>query len=89
MSEYGQSLRQALRELPDDQRTVVVMRHLVGLSPTEIAEKMGRTESSVHGLHHRARGTLRKSLSSSSAPRRRCAAPARRKSVRSADVVCA
>jgi RNA polymerase sigma-70 factor (ECF subfamily) len=62
-SEYGRSLREALGDLPDDQRTVVVMRHLVGLSPAEIAQRMGRSESSVHGLHHRARGTLRRSLS--------------------------
>jgi RNA polymerase sigma-70 factor (ECF subfamily) len=61
-SEHGRSLREALGELPEDQRQVVVMRHLVGLSPTEIAQRMGRTESSVHGLHHRARGALRKSL---------------------------
>jgi RNA polymerase sigma-70 factor (ECF subfamily) len=60
--EYGRSLREALGELPDDQRTVVVMRHVVGLSPTEIAAQMGKTESSVHGLHHRARGTLRRAL---------------------------
>jgi RNA polymerase sigma-70 factor (ECF subfamily) len=61
-AEHGRSLRLALGELPNDQRTVVVMRHLVGLSPTEIAEHLGRTESSVHGLHHRARGTLRRLL---------------------------
>src|SRR4051812_27123097 len=60
--EYGRSLRQALGELPEDQRTVVVMRHVVGLSPTEIAAQMGKTESSVHGLPHRARGTLRRAL---------------------------
>ncbi len=87
--EYGQSLRQALRELPDDQRTVVVMRHLVGLSPTEIAERMGRTESSVHGLHHRARGTLRKSLVELECAPATVRRPARRKSARTADVVCA
>ena len=60
--EHGRSLRLALGELPADQRTVVVMRHLVGLSPTEIAAQLGRSESSVHGLHHRARGTLRRVL---------------------------
>jgi RNA polymerase sigma-70 factor, ECF subfamily len=52
----------ALDTLPEDQRGVVVMRHLVGLSPGEIAEKMGRTEASVHGLHHRARQALRREL---------------------------
>ena len=55
-------LEQALETLPEDQRDVVVLRHLVGLSPGEIADRMGRTESSVHGLHHRGRGALRREL---------------------------
>ena len=55
-------LEQALGTLPDDQRDVVMLRHLVGLSPTEIAERMGRTEASVHGLHHRGRENLRREL---------------------------
>src|SRR5918911_2284286 len=38
-AECGRSLRQALKALPDDQRTVVVMRHVFGLSPTEIAQQ--------------------------------------------------
>jgi RNA polymerase sigma-70 factor (ECF subfamily) len=55
-------IEQALEELPEDQRGVVVLRHLVGLSPGEIADRMGRTESSIHGLHHRARLALRREL---------------------------
>ncbi len=55
-------LEQALGTLPDDQRRVVVLRHLVGLSPGEIAMRMGRTEASIHGLHHRARQALRQEL---------------------------
>ena len=55
-------LEQALETLPEDQRGVVVLRHLVGLSPGEIAHRMGRTESSIHGLHHRARRALRREL---------------------------
>jgi RNA polymerase sigma-70 factor, ECF subfamily len=50
--------KQALAALPRDQREVAVLRHVVGLSPGEIADRMGRTESSIHGLHHRARRTL-------------------------------
>jgi RNA polymerase sigma-70 factor (ECF subfamily) len=57
-------LEQALRNLPEDQRGVVVLRHVVGLSPSEIATKMGRTEASIHGLHHRARQALRRELAS-------------------------
>ena len=49
---------EALAELPEEQRQVVVLRHLVGLSPSEIASSLGRSESSVHGLHHRGRGSL-------------------------------
>jgi RNA polymerase sigma-70 factor (ECF subfamily) len=61
-AERGQDLRHALELLPDDQREVLVLRHIVGLSPVEIATTLGRTESSVHGLHHRGRRTLRTNL---------------------------
>lgn len=61
-SERGRDLRQALEQLPEDQREVLVLRHIVGLSPTEIADTLGRTESSVHGLHHRGRRTLKSDL---------------------------
>jgi RNA polymerase sigma-70 factor, ECF subfamily len=57
------SLREALASLPEDQRQVVVMRHLVGLTPGEIAGRLGRSEPSIHGLHHRGRGALRTALS--------------------------
>jgi RNA polymerase sigma-70 factor (ECF subfamily) len=53
---------QALAALPEDQRTVVVLRHLVGLTPGEIAERLGRSENSVHGLHHRGRRALQTEL---------------------------
>ena len=39
------SLREALASLPEDQRQVIVMRHLVGLSPGEIASQLGLTTS--------------------------------------------
>jgi RNA polymerase sigma-70 factor (ECF subfamily) len=60
--EYRWGLELALDTLPEEQRDVVVLRHLVGLSPGEIAERLGRTESSVHGLHHRGRVALRREL---------------------------
>lgn len=58
----GRALRQALEALPEDQREVLVLRHIVGLSPVEIAGTLDKTESSVHGLHHRGRRSLRTSL---------------------------
>jgi RNA polymerase sigma-70 factor, ECF subfamily len=55
-------LREALSTLPQEQRRVVVLRHVVGLTPPEIAERTGHTESSVHGLHHRGRRALQNEL---------------------------
>jgi RNA polymerase sigma-70 factor (ECF subfamily) len=60
--ERAQCLRESLRALPDEQRSVVVLRHVVGLSPGEIAAAMGRTESAIHGLHHRGRRALQSEL---------------------------
>jgi RNA polymerase sigma-70 factor (ECF subfamily) len=52
-------LRLALNALPAEQRDVIMMRFLIGLSPREIAERMGRSEDAVHGLQHRGRRRLR------------------------------
>jgi RNA polymerase sigma-70 factor (ECF subfamily) len=57
-------LREALAKLTYDQREVLVLRHFAGLSPTEIAARTGRTEGSVHGLHHRGRRALIAELAS-------------------------
>lgn len=56
------AIEDALRSLSDGQRRVVVLRHLIGLSPREIAEQMGKSEGAVHTLHHRARRALRAEL---------------------------
>jgi RNA polymerase sigma-70 factor, ECF subfamily len=58
----GSALREALEELPPEQREVLVLRHVVGLSPVEIADALDKSESSVHGLHHRGRRSLRTHL---------------------------
>lgn len=60
-------LRESLASLPEDQRQVIVLRHVVGLSPSEIASRLGRTESSVNGLHNRGRGALRSLLAATGA----------------------
>jgi RNA polymerase sigma-70 factor, ECF subfamily len=54
----AEDLKDALATLPAAQREVLVLRHFAGLSPTEIAARTGRTEGSVHGLHHRGRRAL-------------------------------
>jgi RNA polymerase sigma-70 factor, ECF subfamily len=61
--ERAQCLRDALSGLPREQREVLVLRHVAGLSPKEIAERLGKTEAAIHGLHHRGRGALQEALS--------------------------
>ena len=58
----SQALTDGLSALPEDQREVVYLRHVLGLSPGEIAERIDRSEASVHGLHHRGRRMLTASL---------------------------
>jgi RNA polymerase sigma-70 factor (ECF subfamily) len=68
--EYRSDLKDALATLPPAQREVLILRHFAGLSPAEIATLTGKTEGSIHGLHHRGRRALTTELS------RRGAAPA-------------
>ena len=58
----AETVRAALATLPEEQREVVIMRHVVGLTPGEIADRMGRSEGSIHGLHHRGRRALQREL---------------------------
>lgn len=55
----------ALAKLPEEQRQVVEMRLLAGLSVQETAEKMRKTEGSVKMLQQRALVNLRKHLQNS------------------------
>lgn len=55
-------LQLALDALPPEQRAVIMMRFLIGLSPREIAERLGRSEDAVHGLQHRGRRRLRREM---------------------------
>jgi RNA polymerase sigma-70 factor (ECF subfamily) len=61
-SERVRDLRQALERLPYEQREVLILRHLAGLSPREIADMLGKTEPAIHGLHHRARTAFKAAL---------------------------
>jgi RNA polymerase sigma-70 factor (ECF subfamily) len=60
--ERSQSLRSAFDGLPLEQREVLVLRHIAGLTPVEIAQRLGKTESSIQSLHHQARGGLQAAL---------------------------
>ena len=61
--ERAHALQDAFAALPHDQRQVLVLRHVAGLSPREIARSLGKSEGAIHGLHHRGRRSLQRELS--------------------------
>ncbi len=63
-SSWSEELREALATLPLAQRQVLLMRHVAGLSPAEIADLTGKSEGSIHGLHHRGRRAMTAELAS-------------------------
>ncbi len=56
------ALADALAELPDDQRVVVELKHLQGLTVSEIGTQVGRSRASVAGLLRRGLERLRELL---------------------------
>jgi RNA polymerase sigma-70 factor (ECF subfamily) len=60
--DQAETVRSALATLPHEQREVVILRHVIGLTPGEIADRLGRSEGSIHGLHHRGRRALQREL---------------------------
>jgi RNA polymerase sigma-70 factor (ECF subfamily) len=55
-------LADALGELPEDYREVIIMRHLESLTFPDVARRMGRSVDSVKNLWARALARLRRSL---------------------------
>jgi RNA polymerase sigma-70 factor, ECF subfamily len=58
----ARALTEALGRLPHEQCEVLVLRHLAGLRPREIARVLDKTEAAVHGLHHRGRNAFKATL---------------------------
>ena len=52
--EEVERIESAFEHLPEDYREVITLAHIVGLSRSEIAEHMGRSEGAVRTLLHRA-----------------------------------
>lgn len=55
-------IRRALRELSEDQQTVIIMRFVDDLSHAEIAAVLGRSEGTTRVIQHNALKNLRKIL---------------------------
>jgi RNA polymerase sigma-70 factor, ECF subfamily len=55
-------LADALQDLPEDYREVIILRQLEGLSFPDVARRMGRTEDSVKNVWLRSLARLRRTL---------------------------
>ena len=56
------NLRGAINRLTEEQAQVVTLRFLEGLSITEVAEAMGKTEGAIKAMQYRAVSSLRRLL---------------------------
>jgi RNA polymerase sigma-70 factor (ECF subfamily) len=64
--ESAVAIADVLAQLPDDYRTVLMLRILEGASAEEVAERMGRTAGAVRMLQLRALGAMRKLMAEKS-----------------------
>lgn len=60
----GATLREAIEDLPSGQRDVLLLCDVAGLTPTEVARRLGKSRGAVNTCHHRARLAVRRSLES-------------------------
>lgn len=58
-------LRRALDTLTEDQRQVILLKFVEGLSNAEVARILGKTEGAINALQYRALRTLRQVLGAS------------------------
>lgn len=58
-NEVGEMVRGGIDQLPDDYRTILIMRDLEGLNTAETAEALGLSEAAVKTRLHRARMALK------------------------------
>jgi RNA polymerase sigma-70 factor (ECF subfamily) len=59
---FSETLLSALRALSDEQRAVIVLRHLLDMRATEVAAHLGIAEGTARSLDHRALNQLRHQL---------------------------
>ena len=62
-SDEKESVREALDQLPPDERTLLELRYLAGLTTAEVAQLLGVGERSTRSRLEKARGKLRDRLS--------------------------
>ena len=60
--EAQKAVLNAMQSLYPEYRQAIELRYLMGLSPAEVAQRMGRTEHAVHNLCNRAMTALREAV---------------------------
>ena len=60
--ERAEAVRRAIRQLPEDHRTIIVMRDMEDMTYAQIGEALGLGEGTVKSRLNRARASLRKLL---------------------------
>ena len=71
LGEEQGEVRAALRQLPEDQRRLLWLRFVDGLSHAEVASLLGKTEGNVRVMQHRALNALARLLEATSPSGRR------------------
>ena len=66
VDEAAEALREAIQNLPDDQRLAIQMHCIEGLTLDETAKQMDRTSDSVRGLIQRGKKQLKEQMRKSS-----------------------
>lgn len=61
-AELTRDVHDALGQLSEDQRQVLLLRYLAGLSAAEVAELLGKSEGAVRSLQHRGERSLARRL---------------------------
>src|SRR5205807_9300311 len=67
-SEMIQTLQEAVRQLPDEQREVIVLRFIEQMPHADVALHLGKSAATVRVIQHRALQALRKLLEQDDAP---------------------
>ena len=62
-TERRQALAAIINALPEDRKTLVILKFVDHMSNAEIAEIMGRTEGAIKSLYHRTLISLRRRMS--------------------------
>lgn len=63
---HSNQLRLGMRFLTDEQQQVVILKFVEGLSNSEVADILGKTEGAIKALQHRALSALRRIVGSES-----------------------